>query len=83
MERLVETFTPEEMGEKDGEYYVDINGITAADLDKVYTFTVNGVDVSINVLGVASIVANDASYGESFINLMKALYLYSNACEAL
>ncbi len=65
-------------------YYVDITGIDAANLATPYSFTVDGTDVEVSVLGVAGIVANDEEkYGADFANLMKALYLYSVACEAL
>ncbi|MBR2467237.1 MAG: hypothetical protein IKB38_09970 [Clostridia bacterium] len=70
--------------EKDGKFYIDIWNIDAKNLDTVYELTVNGINVKVSVLGIASIVANDeATYGTDFANLMKALYLYSAACEAL
>ena len=69
--------------EKDGKYFIDILGIDAKNLDTVYELDVNGINVKISVLGVASVVANNAESSADFINLMKALYLYSSACEAL
>lgn len=70
--------------EKDGKFYIDICNIDAKNLDTVYELTVNGINVKVSVLGIASIVANDeANYGTDFVNLMKALCLYSAACEAL
>ncbi len=70
--------------EADGKFYIDIWNIDAKNLDTVYELTVNGTNVKVSVLGIASIVANDvATYGTDFVNLMKALYLYSAACEAL
>lgn len=69
--------------ENDGKYFIDILGIDAKNLDTVYELDVNGINVKISVLGVASVVANNAESSADFINLMKALYLYSSACEAL
>ena len=68
--------------EEDGNYYVYVCGVDARNLDTVYTFTVNGINVSISVMGVASIVANTEGYSEDFVNLMKALYLYNVAADA-
>ncbi len=65
-------------------FYIDICDIDAKNLKTVYTFTVDGKEVKINVLGVAAaVVANAELYGDDFVNLMKALYLYSKACDEL
>ncbi len=69
--------------EEDGKYYVYVCAIDAKNLDTVYTFSVNGINVSISVTGVAKIVASSDAYSESFVNLMKAIYLYSAATNAL
>ncbi len=71
--------------ENDGEYYIDICGIDAKNLDTVYELKIDtDYTVKISVLGVASVVAGDSdTYGNDFVNLMKALYLYSVACEKL
>jgi hypothetical protein len=70
--------------EIDGRYYIDICDIDAKNLDTVYTLTVNGIAIEINVVGVASIVAGAPNiYGTDFANLMKAIYLYSEAANAV
>ena len=64
--------------------YIDICNIDAKNLDTVYELTVNGIGVKVSVLGIASLVSNNAAtYGNDFANLMKALYLYSKASELL
>ena len=61
----------------DGKYHVDICGITVSDFNKVYTLYINGSETKINLLSVASIVANDVeTYGDDFANLAKAIYVY-------
>ncbi|MBR2466741.1 MAG: hypothetical protein IKB38_07440 [Clostridia bacterium] len=69
--------------EEDGKYYVYVCAIDAKNLDTVYTFYVNGIKVSISVTGVAKVVTSSNAYSESFVNLMKAIYLYSAAANAL
>lgn len=60
-----------------GKYHVDICGITVSDFNKVYTLYINGSETKINLLSVASIVANDVEeYGDNFANLAKAIYVY-------
>ena len=61
----------------DGKYHVDICGITVSDFNKIYTLYINGSETKINLLSVASIVANDVeTYGDDFANLAKAIYVY-------
>lgn len=69
--------------EEDGKYYVYVCAIDAKNLDTVYTFYVNGITVAISATGVAKLVASSDDYSESFVNLMKAIYLYSAAANAL
>ena len=65
--------------------FIYICGIDAKNLDTPFTLTVDGVGMQVSVRGLAALVANDKTgeYGEDFVNLMKALYLYSVASEAL
>lgn len=65
----------------DGEtkYYVDIAGLTAKDLNTVNTVVINGKNtVKVTALAAANAVvtAGDATYGKTFTDLMKAMYLY-------
>lgn len=70
--------------ESDGKYYIDICDIDARNLDTVYTLSVDGIEIAINVLGIARIVATSpATYGENYANLMKAIYLYSLAADSI
>ncbi len=62
--------------------YIEICGIDAKNLNKAYTFTVNGVSVAISATGVAQYVVN-TSTNQDAVNLMKALYLFSEAVKAL
>ncbi len=69
--------------EKDGAVYIDIYNIDAKNLNTAYTFTVNNVKVEISVLGVAKSVVSRESSDADLVNLMKALWLYSQAAEKL
>ena len=64
-------------------YFIDIYGIDAKNLDTDYTLTVNGATVTISAVGAASVVTGSDAYSADFVNLMKALYLYSKAVNAL
>ena len=64
-------------------YFIDIYGIDAKNLDTDYTLTVNGATVTISAVGAASVVTGSGAYSADFVNLMKALYLYSEAVNAL
>ncbi len=64
--------------------FIEIENIDAANLDTPYTFTVNeSVTVTISATGAAAYVVNSGAFGESAVNLMKALYLYAVSVNAL
>ena len=61
----------------EGVYWVDITGIQARNLNTVYTVNIGDATVSISLLAVAKLVADDPEfYGADFANLAKALYNY-------
>lgn len=64
--------------EIDGKYYVDIEGITAGEFNKVKTVTVDEeLEIKISVLAVAKIIdSNPTVYEDDFVNLAKAIYAY-------
>ena len=58
------------------DYYVDIGGLTAAELNTPQTVVVDGTTIRISALAIANTVVASESYSEEFKNLMKALYQY-------
>ena len=66
----------------DGNYYVEIDGITVNDLDKTYTVTVEDTTYSFSVLALAKkVVLGD--YSAKFAALAKAIILYSQTTETM
>ena len=65
---------------EDGEvkYYVDIEGLTAADLNTLQVVTVDGVEIGITALAIANVVISDtaSAYDDNFKDLMRALFSY-------
>ncbi len=61
---------------------VEIRDVKAHELSREYSFTINGVSVKLNAIGVADYIAfTDTSDNQHAANLMKALYLYSYAAD--
>ncbi|MBQ8297806.1 MAG: hypothetical protein IJX77_08500 [Ruminococcus sp.] len=67
--------------EKDGYYYTEITGITAADLDVAQTLTIGDYTLSYSPLSYAYAVLS-GEYKAALQNVVKALYLYNQAANA-
>ena len=59
-------------------YYVDIEGLTAKELNTIQVVNVDGVEIGITALAVANVVISDTEvgYADNFKNLMRALVAY-------
>ncbi|MBQ1210999.1 MAG: hypothetical protein IIX68_04270, partial [Clostridia bacterium] len=59
-----------------GLYYLESAPLTAADLGAVQTFEVDGATYTVSVYQLCKLVVDSANYGDSFKNLVRALYNY-------
>ncbi len=59
-------------------YYVDIEGLTATDLNTVYEVTIDGVTIRISALAVANAILSDTdgAYTDDFKDLARAMLAY-------
>ena len=78
-----QTLTPKV---RDGNYYVDIPGICASDLDKDYTvnFTegTNAGSVTYNPMTYCYTILKTSGYAETLKDLVKSIWLYNQAANA-
>ena len=72
-----------EVNSRSGLYYVDVTNISAKDLDEAVTITIsdgtNSAEVVYNPMTYCYNVLNAGTFEESFVNVVKALYLYNQA----
>ncbi|MDE6664721.1 MAG: hypothetical protein K2K14_00810 [Ruminococcus sp.] len=69
-------------GYKNGYYYTDITGISAANLGTPQTTTIGDWSISYSPMSYAYDVLNSDTASDNLKNLVKALYLYNQAAEA-
>ena len=66
-----------ETGYKSRPYYVEISGMQAKDLDKIFTVSIDKLTIKYSVMSyVYSIVKNADSYSEDLVYLAKSLAVY-------
>ena len=66
----------------EGYYYVELENVSGFDLATEYTFTVDGVTVTCSALSYGALVVENMSNNTELVNVVKALYNYSEAATA-
>lgn len=69
-------------GNKGNYYYMDINGISAENLDETYTSAIGNYLISYSPMSYAYAVLRSDSASDSLKNVVKALYLYNQSADA-
>lgn len=67
-----------ETGYKSRPYYVEISGIYAKDLNKIFSITIDTWTVHYSVMGyVHTVLKNPGAFGDDVVNVVKALNIYN------
>lgn len=66
---------------RDAQYYIEVSGITANNLGKAYTLSVDDYSVSYSAMTYAYNVLNSNNADTKLPNTVKALYLYQQAAK--
>lgn len=69
-------------GNKGNYYYIDINGISAENLDATYTSAIGDYVISYSPMSYAYAALRSDSASDSLKNVVKALYLYNQSANA-